>query len=74
MENSELEDMGIPLEYTPANEVYEIATNLSKNRARVKDDRDGVYCPICHIGHVDISKLGKPCPKCGRPLLQFGNI
>lgn len=53
-------------------EVYRIASDLSKIRETLNLPDDGVYCPVCHIANVDIENLRTPCPKCGRPLLAFG--
>ena len=52
--------------------VYEFASRLSQVRESIPIPNDGVYCPICHIANIDISKLRTPCPKCGRALLKFG--
>ena len=59
-----------PAEATP-DEVYEVATKLSKIRRIFASPTDGVYCPICHIANISIENLGTPCPKCQRPLLAF---
>ena len=53
-------------------EIYRIALSLSEIREQFQVPDDGVYCPICHIANIDISNLGKECPKCERPLLAFG--
>lgn len=53
-------------------EIYRIALSLSEIREQFQIPDDGVYCPICHIANTDISKLGKGCPECERPLLAFG--
>ncbi len=53
-------------------EIYRIALSLSKIREEFQVPGDGVYCPICHIANVEIIRLGKDCPKCGRALLAFG--
>ena len=53
-------------------EIYRIALGLSEIREQFRVPGDGVYCPVCHIANVDISNLGKECPKCSRPLLAFG--
>jgi len=54
-------------------EVYERAMMLSMVRNQhIKDDSDGVYCPLCHIANIELSKQGDPCPQCERPLLRFG--
>ena len=53
-------------------EVYEVAARLSSLRERMPFPDEGVYCPICHIANTQIARLRTPCPRCGRPLLQFG--
>lgn len=53
-------------------EIYRVALSLSEIRERFRVPDDGVYCPVCHIANVDITHLGKECPKCSRPLLAFG--
>jgi hypothetical protein len=70
--NKDPESMGLPSTAAGADEVYRIAAALSAIRESLPLDRDGVYCPICHIANVDRGKLRTPCPKCGRALLQFG--
>jgi hypothetical protein len=52
--------------------VYEFASRLSLFRESIPIPSDGVYCPICHIANIELSKLRTPCPKCGRALLKFG--
>jgi hypothetical protein len=71
--------MGLPLPKVRANpdEIYAAGSMISEQRAEMvktvgKPDQDGVYCPVCHIANIDISKLQTPCPKCGRNLLRFG--
>ena len=66
------EPMGLPSTSAGEDDVYRIASRLSQLRESIPIADDGVYCPICHIANVDIGKLHKPCPKCGRPLLKFG--
>src|ERR1700692_2918781 len=60
----------------PANasveEVYAVASKLSAIREKINIPTDGVYCPVCHIANVSLSRLRQPCPKCGRQLLKFG--
>jgi hypothetical protein len=53
-------------------EVYRIASELSRIRESFRVASDGVYCPICHIANVDIENLRTPCPRCRLPLLAFG--
>ncbi len=53
-------------------EVYRTALAMSEMRESIPISGDGVYCPICHIANIDITKLRTPCPKCGRGLLKFG--
>jgi hypothetical protein len=64
--------MGLPAPGTDDAEVYQMASRLSMLREAFRNRRDGVYCPICHIANVDNGKLGHPCPKCNRILLNFG--
>ena len=52
--------------------VYEIASRLSTLRESIPIPNDGVYCPVCHIANIELSRLRTPCPKCARPLLKFG--
>jgi hypothetical protein len=52
--------------------VYEFALRLSQLRESIPIPTDGVYCPICHIANIELSKLRTPCPQCGRALLKFG--
>jgi len=66
------ESVGLPSLGADDEEVYRIAVALSAIRESLPLDRDGVYCPICHIANIDRGKLRTPCPKCGRGLLQFG--
>lgn len=71
------EQHGLPPENAGIEVIYATGLNLSALRQNMllKTDLerdDGVYCPICHIASIDISKLGTPCPKCNRNLLQFG--
>jgi hypothetical protein len=66
------ESVGLPSLAADADEIYRIASALSAIRESLPLERDGVYCPVCHIANIDRSKLRTPCPKCGRALLQFG--
>lgn len=66
------ESMGLPAIGAGAEEVYRIAAALSVFRESLPLERDGVYCPVCHIANFDRGKLQGPCPQCGRALLQFG--
>ena len=52
--------------------IYSMASRLSEIRESLVIPDDGVYCPICHIANVELSKLRTPCPKCERLLLKFG--
>jgi len=62
---------GLPATGATEQEVYSIASRLSQIRESIDLPNDGVYCPLCHIANVDLSRLRTPCPKCGKPLLQF---
>jgi hypothetical protein len=53
-------------------ETYEAASKLSAIREKINIPEDGVYCPVCHVANISLGLLRQPCPKCGRPLLQFG--
>jgi len=66
------ESMGLPAVSATADEVFQIASRLSGLRESIPIPNDGVYCAICHIANVDITKLRAPCPQCGRELLKFG--
>lgn len=66
------ESMGLPPVNANAEEVYSIASKLSRIRESFPVPDDGVYCPICHIANTNLLKLRTPCPKCGRDLLKFG--
>ena len=66
------ESMGLPPAGAGADEVYRVASKLSELRESIPIRNDGVYCPVCHIANVDLGRLRKPCPKCGRALLTFG--
>lgn len=66
------ESSGLPPVNASADEIFGIASRLSSLRESFPDLKDGVYCAVCHIANVDISKLRTPCPKCGRDLLKFG--
>ncbi len=64
--------MGLPVQNSTDEQVYQIASKLSLLRALFGNENDGVYCPICHIANIDLNKLHTPCPNCGRKLLKFG--
>ena len=64
--------VGLPSPSASAEEVFRVALRLSVLRESIPISNDGVYCPICHIANVDLGKLRKPCPRCGRELLKFG--
>lgn len=66
------EAMGLPRVSASEEEVYAVASKLSRLRESISIPGDGVYCPICHIASIDLRKLHTPCPKCGRELLKFG--
>jgi hypothetical protein len=66
------ESMGLPAIGARADEVFRIASRLSRLRESIPIPNDGVYCAICHIANVDIARLRTPCPQCGRELLKFG--
>ena len=66
------QSMGLPPIDADPDEVYRIASKLSAIRESISIPNDGVYCPICHIANIDLGRLRKPCPKCGRELLNFG--
>jgi hypothetical protein len=61
-----------PLGVNNEDEVYRIASRLSVLRDAIRIPNDGVYCPICHIANVDLTRLRTPCPRCQRDLLRFG--
>ncbi len=63
---------GLPPVDASDEEVYEAAVRLSQFRESISIPSDGVYCPVCHIANTQLTKLHKPCPKCGRALLKFG--
>jgi hypothetical protein len=69
---NEPESMGLPSANAHEDEVFQVASRLSRLRESIPIPNDGVYCAICHIANVDIAKLRTPCPKCGRELLKFG--
>jgi hypothetical protein len=69
---SNVQATGLPSVEASKEEVYEIASKLSHLRESIPIPNDGVYCPICHIANIDLTKLCTPCPKCGRALLKFG--
>jgi hypothetical protein len=62
---------GLPGTGATEEEVYSAASRMSQIRESIDLPNDGVYCPLCHIANVDLSRLRTPCPKCGKPLLQF---
>jgi hypothetical protein len=66
------ESMGLPSITADPDEVYRIASRMSELRESFPIPNDGVYCPVCHIANIDLEKLRKPCPRCGRDLLKFG--
>lgn len=68
----EPESMGLPSVKAADDEVFEIASRLSRIRESIPIRDDGVYCAICHIACIDLGKLRTPCPQCGRELLKFG--
>jgi hypothetical protein len=73
--NTRIEDpesSGLPSRDADSEDVFRIASALSELRESIPIPGDGVYCPICHIANIDLAKLRKPCPKCGRALLKFG--
>jgi hypothetical protein len=70
--NTNPESVGLPALTASAEEVYRIASAMSELGESLPLDRDGVYCPICHVANINRAKLRTPCPKCGRALLQFG--
>ena len=63
---------GLPAINASMDEVYSIAVKMSEMRASISIPNDGVYCPICHIANIQLSKLHAPRPTCNRPLLKFG--
>lgn len=63
---------GLPPVNSTIEKVYETAQKLSAIREQINMPTDGVYCPVCHIANIELSKLRKPCSKCGRELLRFG--
>ena len=66
------ESVGLPSTNATLDEIFFVASKLSSMRESFPIPNDGVYCPICHIANISISKLRTPCPKCGRFLLKFG--
>ena len=66
------QELGLPGLDASADEVYALASKLSRFREALPLPSDGVYCPICHAATVGLELLRKPCPKCGRELLKFG--
>ena len=65
-------ETGLPAVNATDEEVYEIASKMSRLRESISIPNDGVYCPICHIANIQLVRLRTPCPKCGRALLKFG--
>lgn len=63
---------GLPRAGASEDETYAAAERLSRLRESIPLPKDGVYCPVCHIANITLSRLRTPCPKCGRPLLKFG--
>ncbi len=68
----EPEKNGLPAPGATAEEIFEVASRLSRLRESIDIPNDGVYCAICHVANIDLGKLRTPCPKCGRKLLKFG--
>lgn len=66
------ERRGLPSVDASDDQVYEVASKLSRLRESISIPTDGVYCPVCHIANIQLAKLRTPCPKCGRALLKFG--
>ena len=66
------ESMGLPAIDATAEQIYSIASKLSRIRESLDITNDGVYCPICHIANVNLTLLRTSCSKCGNELLQFG--
>jgi hypothetical protein len=64
--------LGLPPVDASEEVVYEAASRLSRFRESIVLPNDGVYCPVCHIANIQLTRLHSPCPKCGRALLQFG--
>jgi hypothetical protein len=65
-------EMGLPPIGASDAEVYRVAEQMSRLREMLPTPNDGVYCPICHIANIALTRLGTPCPKCSRALLKFG--
>jgi hypothetical protein len=63
---------GLPAVDAAPEEVFRVADRLSTLRESIPIQGDGVYCPICHKANMLLTRLRKPCPSCGRPLLKFG--
>src|SRR6266566_1391119 len=63
---------GLPPVDATDDAIYSVASRLSQLRESIAIPNDGVYCPICHIANIELSKLRTPCPKCGRAVLKFG--
>ena len=72
LEVADPESMGLPSTHAAAADVYGLAQRLSPLRESGALPNDGVYCPICHIAGKGLARLRTPCPRCSRPLLQFG--
>ena len=66
------ESMGLPATSATEEQIYSVASRMSEVRESLDIPNDGVYCPICHVANVDLSRLRTPCPKCSKPLLKFG--
>ena len=66
------QSQGLPPADAGAEETYRVADRLSHLRESIPVPSDGVYCPICHVANVTLTRLRTPCPRCGRPLLKFG--
>ncbi len=66
------QEWGLPAVGITDDEVYAVASRLSSLREVIQLPDEGVYCPICHIANTQIARLHTPCPRCARPLLQFG--
>jgi hypothetical protein len=69
---SDGESMGLPPINATDEQIYSIASKLSRIRESLDIPNDGVYCPVCHIANASLSRLRTPCPKCGTELLKFG--
>jgi len=58
---SNAQSMGLPPVSASEEDVYRIAERLSRLRESVQIPNDGVYCPICHIANVTLTRLRTPC-------------